>query len=166
MIVEERDPPQEVMDELLISFKKEGINPKGVTRDQIRQQLKKLKRMKLYKYVPVIFYTLTETEPFRISQDTEFRLLEMFSGISNQWSEIRQQVPHYFEGKVWYSKSFLSYSYLVYKMMELLVSMDLIKETDFKNHLPIMKSVEKLNNSDKYWKVICDKYGWKFYKSE
>ena len=69
-------------------------------------------------------------------------------------------------GKVYYHKSFLSYSYLLYKMMELLVSMDFIKETDFKNHLSMMRSVEKLNNNDRYWKVICERYSWKFYKSD
>ena len=150
------ETPKDVVEMLLNSLKKGNIDPKKVTRDQIRQHLKKIKKPKMYEHVPSIFYILTETEPFKISEETEIKLVEMVSIISDQWCNICQTVDEiYYPSQKGSRKGFLPYSYVVYKILELLG-----EGPNYENHFSLIKSKEKLGHHDKVWKVICEKNGW------
>ena len=55
--------------------------------------------------------------------------------------------------------NFLSYSYVLYKCLQLL-EMD-----DFLKHFSLLKSREKLAEQDKIWKKICEELKWQYIKT-
>ena len=56
-------------------------------------------------------------------------------------------------------KNFLSYSYVLYKFVELL------QMNELKQYFPLLKSREKLHLQDLIWRDICKLLEWPFYKS-
>lgn len=55
--------------------------------------------------------------------------------------------------------NFLSYSYVIRKFLQIL------KQTEFIEYFPLLKSREKLYQQDLLWKKICEQLNWKFYPS-
>ena len=55
--------------------------------------------------------------------------------------------------------NFLSYSYVIRKLLELL------NETQYINYFPLLKSREKLYQQDVMWKAICKDLKWDFIPS-
>ena len=53
-------------------------------------------------------------------------------------------------------KNFLSYSYVLYKFVELL------EEDEYLQYFPLLKSKEKLYQQDVIWKMICRDLQWEF----
>ena len=56
-------------------------------------------------------------------------------------------------------KNFLSYSYTIHKMLELL------RQDQLVDKLPLLKSREKLYQQDVIWHGICSELGWKYIPS-
>jgi hypothetical protein len=52
--------------------------------------------------------------------------------------------------------NFLSYSFVLYKFLELL------KHDEYLPHLQLLKSTEKLYQQDRIWKDICKILRWEF----
>jgi hypothetical protein len=147
---ESSSPPEDVIDALLIELKKDRITSReDVTRKRIRDYLRKLGKNKQYEHIPSIIHKICGTEPPKISRELENKLISMFEEI---------QVP-FDKHKPDSRKNFLSYSYCLYKMSQLLGQDQLLES------FSLLKSREKLYEQDLIWRKICTELQWKFYPS-
>jgi predicted RNA-binding Zn-ribbon protein involved in translation (DUF1610 family) len=143
-------PPQEVIDELLRELKKDKVETRDeVTEERIKGYLKKLKHAKLYEHIPAIIFKICGVPPPQISPRLEAKLIEMFQQIQNPFEK------HAPKNR----KNFLSYSYTIHKMLELLGQKQLIDK------LPLLKSREKLYQQDVIWRGVTGELKWKYIAS-
>jgi ribosomal protein S27E len=139
--------PQEVMDQLRAELKKIKIKKlEDITHAKIRSLLKKLRLNKYYEHVPYITNILNGIKAPSMPQELEERLRIMFKDIQKPFDD---NCPSD-------RKNFLSYSYVLYKMCELL------GEDEYLQYFPLLKSKEKLYQQDVIWKKICDVLRWEY----
>lgn len=147
---ETTEVPDEVYDSILLEIKKEKItNLANLTIEKVKSILKKLKLNRYYEHAPHIMYRLNGIPVPHMPPELEERLCHMFYQI---------QVPFLRHVPIT-RKNFLSYSYVLHKLMQLL-------EQD--KYLPcfsLLKSRPKLYHQDITWKKICEDLNWEFYKS-
>jgi hypothetical protein len=142
--------PQEVIEQLRNEFKKQKIKELSeITHEKVKTLLKKLDKSKYYEHVPYITTILNGIQPPTMAQALEDKLRLMFHQIQKPFEKHKPANR----------KNFLSYSYVLYKMCELL------GEDDYLKCFPLLKSTEKLYVQDKIWKKICDELNWEFYKT-
>lgn len=142
--------PEEVYDRILLEIKKEKItNMATLTRNKVRNILKKLRINKYYEHLPHIINRLNGLPVPHMSQELEERLRQMFCQI---------QVPFLRHAPA-ERKNFLSYSYVLHKFMQLL------EKDEYLDSFPLLKSREKLHQQDVIWQKICEDLRWAFYKS-
>jgi hypothetical protein len=144
---ETTEVPQDVYDLILIEIKKARIKNLATLRhDMIRKFLKKLRLNKYYEHIPQITNKLNKLPPPVISREIEEKLCSMFHEIQEPFNNCCPASR----------KNFLSYSYVLHKMTELL-GLD-----EFKTCFNLLKSREKLKQQDRIWQCICNKLGWQF----
>lgn len=142
--------PSEVIEQLRNEFKKQKIKDLAeITHEKVKTLLKKLDKSKYYEHVPYITTILNGIQPPTMPQALEDKLRLMFHQIQKPFE--KHKPPN--------RKNFLSYSYVLYKMCELL------GEDDYLKCFPLLKSTEKLYVQDTIWKKICDELEWEFYKT-
>ena len=147
---ESTEIPDFVYEQILREIKKLRIsNMNKLTPSKMREILKKLKLNKYYEHVPHIINKLSGLPPPIMSRDVEDKLRHMFKEIQEPFIEICPKDR----------KNFLSYSYVLHKMCELL-GLD-----EFLNCFPLLKSREKLHNQDIMWKQITQRLNWQFIPS-
>ena len=147
---ESTEIPDFVYEKILSEIKKLRIkNLAKLTPDKMREILKKHKLNKYYEHVPHIINKLSGLTPPIMSREIEEKLRSMFKEIQEPFLEICPKDR----------KNFLSYSYVLHKMCELL-GLD-----EFLNCFPLLKSREKLHNQDIMWKQITSKLDWQFIPS-
>jgi hypothetical protein len=121
-------------------------NPEDVTQLRVRAYLKKLGLNKLYEHSYQICRELGGQSAKLIPPDLERKLKMMFAQIQGPFEQCKPPER----------KNFLSYSYVLYKFMELL------GEDEYLPYLPLLKSSEKLFKHDKTWKAMCEILDWRF----
>lgn len=142
--------PNEVIDAILVELKKQKIsNMASLTAEKVREILRKLRINKYYEHIPYIMYKLNGIPPPRLGAETEERLRQMFDAI---------QVPYLRHAPLG-RKNFLSYSYVLHKMLQIL---NLNEYTKF---FKTLKSREKLLIQESVWKLICADLNWPFIRS-
>jgi hypothetical protein len=147
---ESTEIPQEVYDALLLEIKKERItNLATLNNTKIRKYLKKLKYNKYYEHIPHILNRLNGLPPPVLTKETEEKLRSMFKQIQAPFMKVCPKNR----------KNFLSYSYVLYKFVELL-GLD-----DFKSQLTVLRSREKLMNQELIFKNICKELNWEYIKT-
>ena len=147
---ESTDIPQEIYDLIKIELKKETyINIKTLKVPKVRTILKKLGLNKYYEHVPHIINRLNGINPPILDNEVEIKLRMMFTEIQTPW------IKHCPNKR----SNFLSYSYVLYKCLQLL-EMDY-----FLKNFNLLKSREKLAEQDQLWKVICKDVKWEFIKT-
>jgi hypothetical protein len=140
-------PSQEVVDLLLMELKKDRITDiKDITHKRIKGYLKKLRLNKQYEHTPALISKLCGLPPPTISRSLENKLIHMFEEIQTPFEICCPKER----------KNFLSYSYTLHKMCQLLGENDLLP------YFPLLKSREKLYLQDTIWRGICKKLSWKF----
>ena len=139
--------PEIVVGKLRSEFKKQKLTElTEITHEKVKGLLKKLGYAKYYEHVPYISTILSGITPPTMPQELEDKLRVMFHAI---------QAP-FEKHKPANRKNFLSYSFVLYKMCELL------GEDDYLPCFPLLKSKEKLYIQDQIWKKICDELRWEF----
>jgi ribosomal protein S27E len=139
--------PPEVIDQLKAEFKKLKIKKVNeITREKVRQLLKKLKLTKYYEHSTYITHLLNGLKPPEMSNVLEEKLRFMFKEIQDPFKKHCPQERN----------NFLSYSYVLYKFCELL------EEDDYLPFFPLLKSKEKLHQQDVIWKKICKELQWQY----
>jgi hypothetical protein len=138
---------QYVIDRVRDEFVKARMtSPDDVTQLRVRGYLKKLGMNKLYEHSYQICRELGGQSAKLIPPELERKLKTMFAQIQGPF-EICKPPER---------KNFLSYSYVLYKFMQLL------GEDDYLQYLPLLKSSEKLFKHDKTWKEMCKLLNWQF----
>jgi hypothetical protein len=147
---ESTDIPQEIYDLIKMELKKETyINIKTLKVSKVRTILKKLGLNKYYEHVPHIINRLNGINPPILDNEVEIKLRMMFTEIQTPW------IKHCPNKR----SNFLSYSYVLYKCLQLL-EMD-----HFLKNFNLLKSREKLAEQDQLWKLICKDVRWEFIKT-
>jgi hypothetical protein len=142
--------PDIVINQLRSEFKKQKITDLAdITHEKVKGLLKKLNWAKYYEHVPYIATILNGIQPPTMPQALEDRLRLMFHKI---------QAP-FEKHKPANRKNFLSYSFCLYKMCELL------GEDEFLPCFPLLKSKEKLYVQDEIWCKICRELQWEYIKT-
>ena len=142
--------PPEVLEDLRTEFKKQKVKDLSeITHEKVKALLKKLNKSKYYEHVPYVTTILNGIQPPTMPQSLEERLRLMFYQIQKPFEKHRPKDR----------KNFLSYSYTLYKLCELL------GEDDYLPCFPLLKSKEKLYKQDEIWKGICQELRWEFIKT-
>lgn len=144
------DIPAEVIDALKAEFKKHKIRQADqIKPTKVREYLKKLKLTKYYEHVAYITNILNGLPPPRLPPELEQKLRIMFQEIQEPFERFAPSSR----------KNFLSYSYVLFKMCELL------GEDEYLPYFPLLKSAEKLHQQDMIWKKICQHLRWEYFPS-
>lgn len=142
--------PDEVYDKILLEIKKQKItNMAELTHEKVREILKRLRINKYYEHSVHILHRLNGCPMPNMPPELEEKLRSMFKQI---------QTP-FLKHSPADRKNFLSYSYVLHKMMQLL------EKDEYLVNFPLLKCREKLHKQDMTWKKICDELGWQFIAS-
>ena len=142
-------PPNLVI-QIMKELKKERINDvNDITYDKIKKYLKKNGLSKYYEHIPIIINKICRRDKLSISTETERVLIDKFGEIQAPFERHRPR------GR----KNFLSYSYTLHKLCQLIGRNDLLPM------FPLLKSRTKLYVQDDTWEKICNDLGWEFIPS-
>jgi len=140
----------EVFANILNEIKKQKItNMATLTVKKLRDILKKIDSNKYYEHIPHIMHRLNGIPAMHMPPELEDKIRFMFCTI--QIPFLKYQPPN--------RKNFLSYSYCLHKMMQLL------EKDQYLASFPLLKSREKLYMQDQIWKKICHDVRWQFIPS-
>jgi hypothetical protein len=147
---ESTEIPQEVYESICAELKKERIlDYRTLSRQKVREILKKLKYNKYYEHVPHIINRLNGQNAPVMSREVEEKLRYMFKEIQ----------PSFQKNCPKDRSNFLSYSYVLYKFCELL------ELDEYLSSFPLLKNRDKLYVQDKIWEKICADLAWQFIRS-
>lgn len=147
---ESTEIPQEVYESICAELKKERIlDYRTLSRQKVREILKKLKYNKYYEHVPHIINRLNGQNAPVMSREIEEKLRYMFKEIQPAFQK------HCPKDR----SNFLSYSYVLYKFCELL------ELDEYLSSFPLLKNRDKLYVQDKIWEKICEDLAWQFIRS-
>ena len=137
--------PPEVIENIIIQIKKERIDLTQITNNKTKEILKKLGYNKYYEHIPFIKDKLGIKPPI-MSPELEETLCNLFVDLQSPYSKY---CP---DDRV----NFLNYYYTAYKLCELL------GESQYLEHFPMLKDREKRIEQDTIWKQICEELDWEF----
>lgn len=147
---ETTDIPEEIFNSILLEIKKLKVtNMADLTHAKIREILKKLKANRFYEHTPYIYYRITGIPNQYLAPELEEKLRNMFEQI---------QVP-FLKHSPPTRKNFLSYSYVIHKMLQLL------GEDRYLCYFPLLKNREKLHQQEQIWTKICEELQWQLIRS-
>jgi len=146
---ESTEIPEEVFENIQAQIKKERLQASSLNRSKIREILKKLKYNSFYEHVPHILSRLNGHTAPVMGRETEEKLRYLFK-------EIQPSFQNHCPAE---RSNFLSYSYVLYKLCELL------ELDDFLHCFPLLKNRDKLYAQDKIWEKICKDLQWEFIRS-
>ena len=146
---ESTEIPEEVFDNIQAQIKKERLQASSLNRSKIREILKKLKYNSYYEHVPHILSRLNGHTAPVMDRETEEKLRYLFKEIQPSF---QKHCPAD-------RSNFLSYSYVMYKLC------DLLELDDFLHCFPLLKNRDKLYAQDKIWEKICKDLQWEFIRS-
>ena len=137
--------PHDVIENIKLQIKKERIELSEITNIKTKEILKKLGYNKYYEHIPFIKNKLGIKPPI-MSSELEETLCNLFIELQSPYSKF---CP---DDRV----NFLNYYYTAYKLCELL------GETQYLEHFPMLKDKEKRVEQDNIWKKICEELNWEF----
>jgi hypothetical protein len=137
--------PLEVIENIKMQIKKERIDLTQISNIKTKEILKKLGYNKYYEHIPFIKDKLGIKPPV-MSSELEETLCNLFIELQSPYSKY---CP---DDRV----NFLNYYYTAYKLCELL------GETQYLEHFPMLKDKEKRIEQDTIWKKICQELDWEF----
>ena len=137
--------PLEVVENIKHQIKKERIDISQITNIKTKEILKKLGYNKYYEHIPFIKDKLGIKPPV-MTQEFEETLFNLFMELQAPYSKF---CP---DDRV----NFLNYYYTAYKLCELL------GETQYLEHFPMLKDREKRIEQDSVWKKMCEELNWEF----
>ena len=141
---------ESVFSEIINEINKHRITDyKDLTRNILKQILKKLGYNNLYEHIPFILNKITGKNSPCINRNVELKFMDMFSQIQDPWDRHK---PHN-------RKNFLSYSYVLHKFCQLLELDHLL------SCFPLLKSTKNLKEQEHVWEKICRELKWEFISS-
>jgi hypothetical protein len=137
--------PLEVIENIKLQIKKERIDISQINNIKTKEILKKLGYNKFYEHIPFIKDKLGIKPPI-MTQEFEETLFNLFMELQAPYSKYCPDDR----------TNFLNYYYTAYKLCELL------GETQYLEHFPMLKDREKRIEQDSIWKKICEELDWEF----
>jgi hypothetical protein len=137
--------PSEVIENIKLQIKKERIDLTQINNNKTKEILKKLGYNKYYEHIPFIKDKLGIKPPI-MSPELEDTLCNLFIELQSPYSKY---CP---DDRV----NFLNYYYTAYKLCELL------GESQYLEHFPMLKDREKRIEQDSIWRKICEELDWEF----
>ena len=137
--------PIEVIENIKLQIKKERIDLMQINNNKTKEILKKLGYNKYYEHIPFIKDKLGIKPPI-MSPELEDTLCNLFIELQSPYSKY---CP---DDRV----NFLNYYYTAYKLCELL------GESQYLEHFPMLKDREKRIEQDSIWRKICEDLDWEF----
>jgi hypothetical protein len=137
--------PHDVIENIKLQIKKERFKLNEITNVKTKEILKKLGYNKYYEHIPFIKDKLGIKPPI-MSSELEETLCNLFIELQSPYSKF---CP---DDRV----NFLNYYYTAYKLCELL------GESQYLSHFPMLKDKEKRIEQDNIWKKICAELNWEF----
>ena len=142
--------PEHVYDKILLELKKERIeNMALLTKDKLREILKKIDETDYYEHIPYIINQLNGLPPPVISPEVEEIIRGLFLQAQHPFN------THCPDAR----KNFLTYGYTLYKLFELL------ELDDYLSNFKFLKDRKKLYEQEQIWKKICHELKWEFIPS-
>lgn len=142
--------PEIIFDKIREELKKERISKSSkITAKKIKTYLKKLGYSKYYEHTPHIINRINGMPPLVLAPELEEKLKSMFREVQEPYIKVCPKNR----------KNFLSYSYTIYKFLELL------GYDEYKKFFPLLKSREKVHTHDTIWKKICKILHWQYIPS-
>jgi len=135
----------DVIENIKLQIKKERIEIHNLSNEKTKDILKKLGYNKYYEHIPFIKDKLGIKPPI-MSPELEETLCNLFVELQSPYSKFCPD----------YRVNFLNYYYTAYKLCELL------GETQYLEHFPMLKDREKRIEQDTIWKNICEELDWEF----
>ncbi|NDG31339.1 hypothetical protein EB118_14870, partial [bacterium] len=136
---ENRGIPQDVLDKVILEARKERIvDTSLLTEERIRRYLKKLNLNEYYDNVIGIINRINGRPPFTLTAEIEQKIKTMFQQIQKPYEKYKPA------GR----KNFLSYSYVIHKIFQILGL------HEFAKYFPLLKSMDKLRQQDDIFKKI------------
>lgn len=144
--LERKVVPVEVKKEVLAAFDKWGFDRKKPTKVLVRKFLRDAGYQRYFEHVPQIMQWLSGSPQIHFTDDTVQKIKRVFREIQAPFERHKPKDR----------KNFLSYSYVLYKVCELL-------ELDHMLHaFSLLKSRQNLMKADKVWKGICADCGYQY----
>ena len=145
--------PDEIFETIYKELKKQRVSDYStLTIKRMRSIMKSVKLNKYYESAPFILYRIKGEKPPDITPAIEQELKANFDLIQEPFERVVKEIAPE-------RKNFLSYSYTIFKMLQLM-------ELDYLlDYFTLLKSREKLIIQDKIWKGICKEVGWRFIPS-
>ena len=137
---EGKDIPKHVIDKI-----KEEIEKQPMT---IKQALRKLKLTKYVENSMYIDFVINNKPLPYIPKLIEEKLIRFFKMINRTFDMLYGNQ----------NKSFMSYYYILYKLLEIMGQQELMKD------IPLIKTKTRLKQHDKVWITICEELGWRYIK--
>jgi hypothetical protein len=135
---------------ILLEIKKQKIsNMADLNAKKLKEILKKLRMNKYYEHIPHILNKLNGLPIPHFEPELEEKLRSMFKLIQAPFLRHADATR----------KNFLSYSYCLHKMCQLL------GRDEFLSNFSLLKSRDKLFSQDQTWKKICEELNWTFIPS-
>lgn len=154
---ENRNIPQHVLDKVLLEVNKARISDLSLlTEEKVKKYLKKLDLNDYYDNVIGIINRINGRKPFNLTPEVEDKIKCMFQQIQEPYERHKPATR----------KNFLSYSYCLHKLFQILGL------HEFSKYFPLLKSDDKLRQQDSIFRKIVaemaqkDKsVNWVFYPS-
>jgi len=124
-------------------------NPQNITPYYMREILRKLSLNKYYDDIPYIIFKTTNKAPPQLQREQEEKLRLMFREVQEPFKIYKPNMR----------KNLISYSYIIYKLCEL-IELDYILP-----FIHLLKSDQKIKDMDIIWKKICNHLNWEFITS-
>jgi len=137
--------PLDIIENIKLQIKKQRIDIHQITNLKTKEILKNLGYNKYYEHIPFIKDKLGIKPPI-MSPELEETLCNLFIELQSPYSKY---CP---DDRV----NFLNYYYTAYKLCELL------GESQYLEHFPMLKDPEKRMEQDEIWKKICMDLDWEY----
>jgi hypothetical protein len=149
--IEQRAVPKLVLNAVIsrLRLSREPISattPPKVAYQVVRSALSLSRYQDYFEHVPQIMKCVTSISPPELSDDQLMQIRAVFCAIQEPFGRLKPPKR----------RNFLSYSYIIYKVCELLEHDEVLP------FCPLFKSVTNQRNADNIWKLICEDMGYEF----
>ncbi len=118
--------------------------PQDATAVDVKEATRKLKLTKYMDNFYCTLFTVSAQEPHHISREVEDKMVRVFKQIDRIYSTLSHDKR----------KSFVSYYYIILKLLELMKKIELPPKD------PLIRTRVRLRQHDHSWKRICEELGW------
>ena len=132
--------------ETIEMIKAEVKNPAQTDVAEIKRILRKLKMTKYVENAFYITFAIAGQDPPYIKREIEDKMLRMFARILQAYPSVSTEKR----------RSFLSYYYIIFKLLELMGQRELLAR------VPLLRTKLRIRQHDAIWKQLCEELDWTF----